>query len=74
MYSRILLTSKKNIQRTLYADGQDLIRKSEDKLQDDSQCTYNVTLRRVRVNKVSRGKAMSITCFECVCVCVCLCL
>jgi hypothetical protein len=68
MHSGIHLTSKKNIQRILYADGQNLIRNSEDNLQQDIQCTYNVTLRRVRVTNVSRGKSINITCPECVSV------
>jgi len=32
----------------------------------DSQCTYHVTLRRVRVNRCCSGKAISITYSECV--------
>jgi len=43
VHGGINLTSKKYIQRILYADDQDLVRKSEDNLQQDSQCTYNVT-------------------------------
>jgi hypothetical protein len=56
MHNGIHLTSKKNIQRILKADVQDLIRKSENKLQQESQCSYNVTLRRVRVTNVSPWK------------------
>jgi len=57
MHSGIPFTSKKNIQRILYADVQDLIRNSEDKLKQEIQCTYNVTLRRVRVTNVSPWKS-----------------
>ena len=68
MHNGIRVTSKKNVQIILYVDGQDLIRKSKEKLQQDSQGTYNVTLKLVRVTNVSRGKAISITCPECVSV------
>jgi hypothetical protein len=33
------------------------------------ECTYSVTLRRIRVTIVSVEKSVSVTHFECVCVC-----
>jgi hypothetical protein len=39
-------------------------------MEQDSHCTHNVTLRRVRVTLVGYGKAISITYFECVSVAV----
>ena len=44
----------------------------ETKREQDKQCTYNVTLRCVRVTIVPAEKAISIKYYECVCVCVLL--
>jgi len=36
------------------------------KTEKDRQCTYNVTMKRVRINHCYSGKAISITYTECV--------
>ena len=40
----------------------------------DRQCTYNLTLRRVRANHCCSGKPVSVVYCECECVCVCVAL